>query len=436
MKHNLQNYMKSLADQGYFNGAVLVAEKGNILLSEGYGYASFQYKVPATSKTKFRIGSLSKAFTAAAILKLVEEGKLGLKDTVDTFLPDFKFGNLITVHHLLSHTSGIADFTSSPDYWAKSMRLQSTLEQIISSINVVPLEFEPGERMEYCNASYLVLTAIIEKITGKSYSDFLTETIFRPLKMMDTGVDDGRTIIPFLATGHTLNQTIIHSEFIDMSFPLGAYGLYSTVEDLFKWGQAIRNGNILSKEFVDQMFTPNLDGYGYGWFLLDEPEKIACHSGDINGFVSDFYLNLEKDVTVIVLSNLNLTPIEKMCSDLSKIAFGKQVEPIAVFQKIEKEIDTKQLVGEYKNDHTKLAIQQKRDSSLFITSPKKYGVPYTYPINLVKVINDQLVYQAEFLYETLTFEVGDDQITLHYIDCYGREQEFVKKHSFFKSDFV
>lgn len=419
--------MESLASQGYFNGAVLVAEKGEILLSKGYGYASFQYGMPATSKTKFRIGSLTKAFTAVAILKLVVEGKLALTDTVDTFLSDFTFGNQITIHHLLSHTSGVADFTSTPDYWTISMRLPSTLEQVLDSIKDVPLEFEPGERMEYCNAGYLVLTAIVEKISGKPYSTFLTETIFQPLGMMDTGVDDGRTIIPYLATGHTLNQTIIHTEYIDMSFPLGAYGLYSTVEDLFKWSQALGNGDILSKELVGQMFTPNFDGYGYGWFLQDEPEKVACHSGDINGFVSDLYLYLEKDVTIILLSNLNITPVEKISDELSKLVFGMEVKPIVIAQKIEQEIDTTLLIGEYENENTKLTIQQNSGSTLFLTAPKKYGVPYTYPINLVNVENDQIMYQAEFLNETLTFEFRVNLTKLHYLDSYGRKQELIKK---------
>lgn len=427
MSQKLQSYMKSLADQGYFNGAVLVAEKDEILLSEGYGYASFQYEVQATSRTKFRIGSLSKAFTAAAILKLVDEGKLALTDTVDLLLPNFTYGNQITIHHLLSHTSGIADFTSSPDYWAKSMRLPSTLDQIIDSLKIAPLEFEPGERMEYCNVGYLVLTAVIEKITGKSYSDFLKETIFHPLGMMDTGVDDGRTIVPHLATGHTLHKTIIYTEFIDMSFPLGAYGLYSTVVDLFKWGQAIRKGNILSKELVSQMFTANLDGYGYGWFLLNNPEKAACHSGDINGFVSDFYLYLDKDVTVIVLSNLNLTPVEKLSDNLSKIVFGIDIKPIAGREKIENDIDFTPLVGKYETESMMLTVHQNNGSSLFLTAPKKYGVPYTYPINLVKVINNQFSYQAVYLYETLIFEISDNQIKLHYTDSYGREYQFIKK---------
>ncbi|MEH7236653.1 serine hydrolase domain-containing protein [Bacillus sp. JJ1562] len=427
MSQNLQNYMKSQADQGYFNGAVLVAEKGEILLSEGYGYASFQYEVPVTSKTKFRIGSLSKAFTAVAILKLVEDDKLALTDTVDLFLPDFRFGHQITVHHLLSHTSGIADFTSSPDYWNKSMRLPSTLEQVLDSFKDVPLDFEPGERMEYCNAGYLVLTAIIEKITGNSYAKLLTDTIFHPLGMIDTGVDDGRTIIPDLATGHTLNKTIIHTEFIDMSFPLGAYGLYSTVEDLFKWGQALRNGDILRKELIDQMFTPNLDGYGYGWFVLDKPEKVARHSGDINGYVSDFYLFVEKDVTIIVLSNFNLTPVEKISDDLSRIVFGKGIKPMVIPHKVEQKIDTSPLIGEYENENMQLTIHRNHGGSLFLTAPKKYGVPYMYPINLVKVENAQMIYQAEFLYETLTFDLGDTEIKLLYADNYGREHNFMKK---------
>ncbi|WP_010676610.1 serine hydrolase domain-containing protein [Bacillus timonensis] len=427
MNKNLQNYMKALSDHGYFNGAVLVANKGSILLSEGYGYASFQYEVPATSTTKFRIGSLSKAFTAAAILKLVEAGKLELTDTIDIFLPDFKYGSKITIHHLLSHTSGIADFTSSPDYWTTNMRLPSTLEKVLDSIKDLPLQFEPGERMEYCNTGYLVLTALIEKISGNSYSDFIDRTIFRHLGMKDTGVDDGRTIIPYLATGHTLHETIIHTEYIDMSFPLGAYGIYSTVEDLFKWGQALHNGDILRKDYIDLMFTPNLDGYGYGWFLLDSPEKVACHSGDVNGFVSDFYLYLEKDVTIIVLSNLNITPVEKISNDLKKIVFGENLHPLKIQQKIKSEFDTTAIVGEYENENVRIIIESNSNASLFFTAPKKYGVPYTYPINLVKKDDNQLIYQSEFLHETLTFKVENTKTSLHYIDSYGCEQQFTKK---------
>ncbi|WP_099361529.1 serine hydrolase domain-containing protein [Fredinandcohnia onubensis] len=426
-QQKLDNYMNSLGDHGYFNGAVLVAEKGKILLSEGYGFASFQYEVPATSKTKFRIGSLSKAFTAFAILKLVEQGKLALTDTVDSFLPSYKSWRNITIHHLLSHTSGIPDFTSSPDYWSRTMRLQANLEQVLKSIKDLPLEFKPGERMEYCNTGYLVLTALIEKNSGESYSTFLEKTIFQPIGMKDSGVDDGRTIIPFLAKGHTIHKTLIHTEFIDMSFPLGAYGLYSTVEDLFKWSQALRKGNILGKELIDRMFTPYLDGYGYGWFLLDAQEKVACHSGDINGFVSDFYLYVNEDVTIIVLSNLNLTPVEKISSDLKNIVFGKDVHLIETQQVNNEEFDTTQLLGVYENENTKLTIETNGKNSLFLHAPKKYSVSYTYPINLVKVENNQISYQAELLYETLLFELGNHKIKLHYIDSYGREQVLVKK---------
>lgn len=245
--------------------------------------------------------------------------------------------------------------------------------------------------------------------------------------MKDTSVDDGRTIIPYLATGHTIYKTLIHTEFIDMSFPLGAYGLYSTVEDLFKWSQALRKGNILGKELIDLMFTPNLDGYGYGWFLLEAPEKVACHSGDINGFVSDFNLYVNEDVTIIVLSNLNLTPVEKISSDLKNIVFGKDVHLIATQQVNNEEFDTTQLLGVYENENTKLTIETNVKNSLFLHAPKKYGVPYTYPINLVKVENNQISYQAELLYETLLFELGNNKIKLHYIDSSGREQVLVKK---------
>lgn len=424
-KQLLQNYMEKLEGRGHFNGSVLVACDNEILLSEGYGMSSFQYMVPNSVKTKFRIGSLSKAFTAVGILKLVEQGKLNLTDTIDLFFPGFLEGNKITIHHLLTHTSGIEDIAASPDYWERDMRLPTTLERIVETLQEKPLEFVPGERMEYSNSGYLVATAIIEKVTGISFSEYLTEVIFKPLNMLDSGVDNGRNIVPQLATGHTVHKEIIHTEFIDMSIPQGAYGLYSTVEDLHKWGQAIMNGTLLNKNLVDLMFTENIDGYGYGWFLTDEPKKLASHTGDINGFVSDFQLFLDDRITVIVLSNVNITPVEKISADLAKIVNGKTVEMEAI---PEGNIVTgaESLLGEYKNNGVTICVEQKDATSIFVTVPKKYGVPYTIPFHLVNAENGRFVYKAKFIYEKVTFLLNKDRITLIYVNGYGSEQEFVR----------
>ncbi|MFS0864042.1 serine hydrolase domain-containing protein [Fredinandcohnia sp. 179-A 10B2 NHS] len=424
-KQLLQKYMEKLGGSGHFNGSILVACDKEILLSEGYGMASFQYMVPNTAKTKFRIGSLSKAFTAVGILKLVEQGKLNLTETIDLFFPSFQEGNKITIHHLLTHTSGIEDIAASPDYWERDMRLPTTLEKLVETLQEKPLEFSPGERMEYSNSGYLVATAIIEKVTGISFSEFLTEEIFRPLNMLDSGVDNGRTIVPQLAAGHTVHKEIIHTEFIDMSIPQGAYGLYSSVEDLHKWGLALMNETILNKNLLDLMFTENMDGYGYGWFLTDKPKKIASHSGDINGFVSDFQLFLDDRITIIMLSNVNITPVEKISADIAKIVNGESIE-VEIIPEGHLVADTESVVGEYKNNGVTISVEQKDATSIFVTAPKKYGVPYTIPFQLVNAENGRLVYIAEFINEKAIFLVKEDGISLIYVNGYGTEQEFLR----------
>ncbi|MFF2448835.1 serine hydrolase domain-containing protein [Neobacillus sp. NPDC058068] len=423
-KINLLNeYMNSLAAHNYFNGAVLVGYKGEVLLKKGYGFSSFQYDIPNMPSTKFRIGSLTKAFTAMVILKLYSKGALDLDDSIDAILPDYPNGSLITVRHLLNHSSGIANFTSTPDYWTSTMRLPVNLQEAIDAFKILPLEFDPGTDMNYSNSGYLLLTAIIEKVSGMTFADFLQKEIFDKLGLANTGVDNGRTIIKSLAQGHTVWEKVIHTEHIDMSFPLGAYGIFSTVEDLYRWCQALISNSLIDKELQNQMFT-SINGYGFGWFIEDGAQKEVSHFGDINGFVNHLVMYPEDELVVIVLSNINITPVTQISSDLINIVFGKKVEGTQPFNPVE--LESENLVGTYMNGEETLSIHF--DKELYAVVPKMYGVPYKFKLVPIETNLEKVICKSDFIHDTYIFRLSEKGIpqSVELIDSYGAKKVYIK----------
>lgn len=420
MKESLMKYMESLDRNHYFNGSVLVAKKGEILLSEGYGFADLNFDIPNKPDTKFRIGSLTKAFTAMSILILQEQGKLNIHDTIDSVLHNYPNGNLITIYHLLTHTSGIPNFTSSSDYWNKTMRLPADLWMVIDAFKHQPLEFQPGEKMEYSNSGYLVLTAIIEKVAGVSYEQYLKENILNKLEMFNTGVDDGREILKNRAQGYTVWERMIHTDLIDMSFPLGAYGMYSTTQDLYKWSQALIECKLISKSLQAEMFSAHKGGYGFGWFI----EDVARHLGDINGFVNYFYLDIVNEIVVIALSNLNITPISKICNDLAGIVSGKKVDLIEPFLIETQPLELEKYAGDYINENGRISFELM--DGLIVTVPKMYGVPYKFKIR--PTIENHQMFKSEFLHDTYIFELNRDgaPVSCQFVDAYGNVGRFQK----------
>ena len=319
-------YFRIQNELGRFSGAVLIGYRGKIILVKGYGLANYELQVPITPRTKFRLGSLTKAFTAAAILQLAEKSQLGLDDPVSRYLPDYPQAEKITLHHLLTHTSGIPNFTALPVY-PKFKLNPTTLDRTINLFRNLPLEFEPGTKFSYSNSNYILLTAIIEKVSGKSYADYLRENIFLPLNMLDTCYDDLNVIIKHRARGYSLKDgLLVNAPYIDMSVPAGAGGLLSTVEDLFAWDQGLRSDRILKADSREKMFTPFLEGYGYGWEIKKvDGRRIAGHGGGIEGFVSQFVRFLDEDLSLIILSNFDFAPLSQFTHDLISLISGKSI---------------------------------------------------------------------------------------------------------------
>jgi CubicO group peptidase (beta-lactamase class C family) len=312
-----------------FSGSVLVARGGRIVLSRGYGMANYELDAANTPETKFRLGSVTKQFTAMAILQLEERGKLKVTDTIRTILPDYPpTGDKVTIHHLLTHTSGVPNLTELPDY-PRTMTLPSTVEQTIGRFKDLPLDFTPGEKFSYSNSNYVLLGAIIEKVTGRSYEDYLRENIFSVIGMKDSGYDHHETVLKNRASGYEFpGDKMANAPYVDMSIPFAAGGVYSTVNDLYKWDRALYTDKLVSKAALARMFTPFKGGYAYGWMTGEfAGHRNIRHGGGINGFITDISRFPDDDACVIVLSNFITGYIQETSDALAAILFGQNVEP-------------------------------------------------------------------------------------------------------------
>lgn len=323
-----EEYAQAAAKAERFSGAILVARDGKVLVSRGYGMADFENDVPNTPETKFRLGSITKQFTAAAVLLLQERGKLSVQDSVCKYVaPCPDAWQPVTIHHLLSHTAGVPDFTGFPDY-ARTMREPATVEGLVARFRDTPLDFKPGEDWKYSNSGYVLLGHVVEKVSGKSYESFLRENIFGPLGMTNTGYDHAAEVVKRRARGYAAGPDgPVNANYLDMSIPFAAGGLYSTVGDLYLWDQALYGEKLLKKSSLEAMFTAVRHGYGYGYGVAKLfNRRVLSHGGGIEGFRTSIQRFPDDRVTVIVLSNYEGANSGRIARDLAAIALGEKYE--------------------------------------------------------------------------------------------------------------
>ncbi len=324
----LDEYIAALNKLGSFNGSILIAKNNQVIVRKGFGMANLEYNVLNTPDTKFRIASITKQFTAMAVMMLQERGKLNVRDSVCKYLtacPESWQG--MTLHNLLTHSSGIPDIVTFPDYQQFKM-LPSTPEESIQKFKNKPLDFPPGEKFNYSNSGYILLGHIIEKVSGDKYEDFLRKNIFEPLKMTNTGYDHYEKVLNNRAEGYVLRRSgFVRGQYIDMSIPFAAGGLYSTIEDLFLWDRSLYTNDLVSKKSLDAIFTPEKGEYGYGWVIGRQfNRRIATHSGSIEGFKSVIARYPAEQVSIVVLSNIGNIMISSMAGDLAAMVFGEKYE--------------------------------------------------------------------------------------------------------------
>lgn len=311
--------------------AVAVVKNGEVIHARGYGLANVEWNVPITTDTVFRLASVSKQFTATAIMMLAEQGKLSVDDPITRFLPDYPVGEYpITIHHLLNHTSGIFSYTNDPEFGTK-MRRDLTPQQMSDEFSQMPSQFKPGTKYEYNNSAYVLLGMIIEKLSGQTYAEFIDQHIFKPAGMKNSYYLNTEPIIPKRASGYepTPDGGFQNSAFLSMSQPYAAGSLGSTVEDLALWDKALRENTLVSAETLKQMYTPGTleDGtaldYAYGWGISKyQGHTLAHHGGGIPGFntfIARFY---EDGVTIVVLSNRVGFPYDSVTSAIYRDVMG------------------------------------------------------------------------------------------------------------------
>lgn len=323
LTEKLAHYMQAQVEVNNFSGTVLVSQNGSVLLKKAYGLADYEWGIKNTVDTKFQLASVTKQFTATAILLLVEKGKLSLQDPLNTFFPDYPKADSVTVHMLLSHTSGLA-------LGFKELALSTiSNEAAYAEIKKIPYEFSPGTKSAYSNIGYYLLGKIIEKVSGETYAVFLRKNIFDKVGMKNTGVSNNDSIISKKAkVYYRTEKGLIHNPYINWGINLGHDGVYSTVEDLALWDKALYGTTVLSTEMKKLMFTPySTENWGYGFIInpfYNHGHPLIAHDGGFFGTMTSFNRFTEDHLLVTVLSN-NESFSYIIGYGLSAIALGKEV---------------------------------------------------------------------------------------------------------------
>ncbi|WZP00847.1 serine hydrolase [Isosphaeraceae bacterium EP7] len=418
LKEKLSAYMDAATSHDHFSGSVLVAKGGEVVLTRGYGLANAEYGIANTPETKFRLGSITKQFTATGILILAERGKLAVEDPVGKYLDDAPAAwEKVTIHHLLTHTSGIPSYTDDPAFMKVNM-VPQTVGSMVAGIKAKPLDFEPGSKYHYNNSGYFLLGAIIEKVSGMTYEAFLGAEIFKPLEMTETGYDHHETVLPNRASGYDRRGSELrNAPHLDMSLPYAAGSLYSTVGDLYKWDRALKAGKLLSGKSFEAMYTPFKDNYAYGWAVTDfKGHKIIGHGGGINGFSTDFARFPDDDLCVIVLCNVNPSKPGEVARNLASIAFGEDV-PLPR-TRVKAKVDPKiydDYVGEYRLT-PKMTIKVTRDGDRLITQGTGQGKLEIFP-------ESETAYFPEEVDALLTFVKEDGKVTHIMVHQNGKDMK-------------
>ena len=340
------DYLTAVAKSGRLSGSVLIAKDGKVLLRKGYGEANYELDVPNTPATIFRIGSITKIFTALSVLQLDDQKKLSVSDPAVKYIPELpESWKSITIHQLLTHTSGIPDYAVSPAY--AKIEDPQRVEAALKEFGDKPLLNAPGASFRYSNAGYILLGRIIEKVSGMKYEEYVSRNILVPAGMMHSGYDHYQNLLKNRAHGYIYRgEGLVNSKNQEMEWAHSAGALYSTVDDLYLFDRALKSGKLFSASIVAKAFTPythfnapppfTFDAeYGYGWMIgKDFDHPYLGHGGWVDGFVSQFTRYPQDDAVIILLTNIESTAPQTIMHDLAAIVFGAEYHLPPVHQAV------------------------------------------------------------------------------------------------------
>jgi CubicO group peptidase (beta-lactamase class C family) len=334
--HAIDAIVESAMKEGGITGAsVGVMQSGHVIHSRGYGLRDVENELPATANTVYAIGSITKQFTAAAILRLVEQGEIGLEDPITNYIPGYPNGDEITVRSLLNHTSGIPNYTMIEDWW-KTMTVEMQPEEVIRIFRDEPLDFTPGTRFSYSNSGYFLLGYIVEQVTGERFGGYLNEAFFQPLDLESTRYCDNSVLIPDRARGYKRRGgSLVNAAYVSTSQAYAAGAVCSNVSDLLRWLRALSGGIAVEAESYERMSSPGhlVDGtpieYGYGLAVshLDGHRRVT-HVGGTLGFASFISFYEDDSLAIVVLTNTEDAQAANIESDIARLLFGLEKERI------------------------------------------------------------------------------------------------------------
>jgi len=317
------SYVKGLAPAQPFRGPIVAERDSQVLVEKSYGTAVEEWQIPDSPETRFKIASVSKQFTAAAILQLADIGKLNVEDPVSKYYPESPPSwKGMTIHHLLTHTSGLPE--SEWEHFSKGRCTPYTTDEQVKTFRDRPLGFQPGTSWKYRNTEYYLLAFIIEKVSGASYATYLAHHIFEPLKMAHSGFATMAAIVPHMAEGYTREGGALrHREYFDRSMETGAGGIYTTAEDLLRWNKALASPGVLSAHSLELMFRAHSPGnYGYGRFVETSPRRKFYHEGGDPGFAAFEARYPDQHLVIIVLANEDDSPVREIADAMAKHLLG------------------------------------------------------------------------------------------------------------------
>ncbi len=324
------------ADCCEFAGTALVSEHDHVIFKKGYGMANREWNIANAPDVKFRLGSITKQFTSMLVMQQVEKGTIKLDGHPSDYLPYYRKDTSakVTIHQLLNHTSGIPSYTDDPKFFSDESRNFYAVDDFVKKFCSGDLQFEPGSTFHYDNSGYFLLGAILEHVTGKKYDVLLREKILDPLGMKDTGYDHTAEILPRRSSGYEVGLgEVTNAPYLDMALPYAAGSIYSTVEDLYKWDQALYTDKLVSAESKKKIFTPGLEHYGYGWDIetvpVGEPaagQTMISHGGGINGFNTYEQRLVDEHDLIVALNNTPNANLQAMAKGIRAILFGQEPE--------------------------------------------------------------------------------------------------------------
>jgi len=372
---------------------------GKILLDKGYGFRNANDKIPNDPTSIFQLGSITKQFTSAIILKLQDEKKLSVQDKLSKYFPKYPKGDSITIEQLLSHTSGIYNYTNDGNFMANEITKAASREKIMALFENKPFDFSPGTGWSYSNSGYSLLGYIIEIVTKKSYEEAVRHYIFKPLQMTHSGFDFTHLKAPEKTTGYFKldDKTSTVAPIVDSTVSFSAGAIYSTTGDLYLWHKALQKNNILSREQQEKAYTPVKNRYGYGWSIDSiEGKRRVSHGGGIHGFITTIARVPEDDICIVLLSNASNTTVGEISKSIFAILYGKEYELPKERTEIKlPEEKLKEYVGEYElNKDLHVVISLKEGALVAIPTGQKTEILYAEKEDLLFVKSQDI--QLEF----------------------------------------